>query len=54
MDILTFKASVDREEPPTKLSLELEALWHAAKGNWETAHKIAQRSKSISGAWVHA
>ncbi|MEC8199100.1 MAG: hypothetical protein VX085_06010 [Pseudomonadota bacterium] len=49
-----FQASVEQEMPPDKASLALQALWHAAKGDWETAHKVAQDDKSESGAWVHA
>ncbi|MEC8137891.1 MAG: hypothetical protein VX624_15360 [Pseudomonadota bacterium] len=49
-----FQASVEQEMPPDKASLALQALWHAAKGDWETAHKVAQGDKSESGAWVHA
>ncbi|MEC7300969.1 MAG: hypothetical protein VXV97_00165 [Pseudomonadota bacterium] len=40
--------------PPDKAGSALQALWHAAKGDWETAHKVAQGDKSESGAWVHA
>ena len=49
-----FQASVEQDMPPDKAGLALQALWHAAKGDWETAHKVAQDDKSGSGAWVHA
>ncbi|HUR32989.1 MAG TPA: hypothetical protein VM032_04285 [Vicinamibacterales bacterium] len=30
------------------------ALWHAARGNWEEAHRLAQDVDTPDGAWVHA
>ena len=57
MSIMTldaFKASVERDIPPETVGLALQALWHAAKGDWETAHKVAQDDKTELGAWVHA
>jgi hypothetical protein len=54
MDFATFQASVEEETPPVKAGLALQALWHAAKGDWETAHFKAQEDKTTSGAWVHA
>jgi hypothetical protein len=32
----------------------LAALWWAAKGNWDKAHKIAQDVETVDAAWVHA
>jgi hypothetical protein len=32
----------------------LRALWWAAKGNWDAAHKIAQDEDDKDSAWVHA
>ena len=54
MDITDFQTSVAEDKPPEKASLALQALWHAAKGDWETAHETAQNDNSVSGAWVHA
>ena len=54
MNVDAFQASVEQDTPPDKAGLALQALWHAAKGDWETAHKVAQNDKSGSGAWVHA
>jgi hypothetical protein len=54
MDIAAFQASVGEEIPPVKAGLALQALWHAAKGDWETAHITAQEDKTVSGSWVHA
>ena len=54
MNFDAFQASVEQDTPPDKAGLALQALWHAAKGDGETAHKVAQDDKSESGAWVHA
>jgi hypothetical protein len=34
--------------------LALEALWHAAKGDWNAAHERAQNQGNRDRAWVHA
>jgi len=54
MDIDAFKKSVAHDAPPVGLSLALQALWQDAKGNWDTAHELAQAQKDETGAWVHA
>ena len=54
MKFTEFKGSVDGDAPPAGLGFALEALWYAAKGDWHKAHKLAQREKSDTGAWVHA
>lgn len=54
MNSAAFQLSIEEASPPKKSNLAIQALWHAAKGNWETAHQLAQSDKSISGAWVHA
>lgn len=40
--------------PPSGLSPEVEALWHAKKGNWHEAHEIAQDIHTPMGSWIHA
>jgi hypothetical protein len=54
MDLQDFKASVQNEEAPAELSTGLQALWHDAKGNWDTAHTLSQDTPDPVGAWVHA
>jgi len=54
MDFEAFKASLAGAAPPAGLSRALAALWHAAKGDWDTAHALAQAEDNLSGAWVHA
>lgn len=40
--------------PPQGLDTALQALWHAAKGEWDKAHELAQSREDATGAWVHA
>jgi hypothetical protein len=54
MDFEAFRASLTEATPPAGQPPLLAALWHAAKGNWDTAHGIAQNDGSAEGAWVHA
>jgi hypothetical protein len=54
MNYADFKRSLSEKVPPAELSLPLDALWHAAKGDWEAAHERAQRQHDAAGAWVHA
>lgn len=32
----------------------MHALWHDARGDWDEAHRLAQRDDDRGGAWVHA
>ena len=43
MDPATFYASLSSDRAPPDLTPPLVALWHAARGEWDTAHGIAQR-----------
>jgi hypothetical protein len=49
-----FKASLSGAAPAPDLGAPLAALWWAAKGNWDEAHKIAQDQHTADAAWVHA
>ena len=49
-----FKASVSGAAPAPGLDAPLAALWWAAKGNWDEAHKIVQNEDTADAAWVHA
>ncbi len=40
--------------PGAGLPPPLAALWWAAKGNWDAAHKIVQDESDANSAWVHA
>jgi hypothetical protein len=48
-----LKASVSAAAPPAGLAPTVQALWWAAKGDWEKAHKIVQDDESREAAWVH-
>jgi hypothetical protein len=54
MDRQPFIDSLSDATPPSGLSLALQALWHDAKGDWDTAHERAQEQENREGAWVHA
>ncbi len=55
MDLSLFKASLDQPAPPPDLARPLVALWHAAKGEWDAAHKLAQADEGDPRHdWVHA
>jgi len=47
-------ASASQAAPPADLPPAVQALWWAAKGDWEKAHKIVQDDESAEAAWVHA
>jgi len=49
-----FRASLGAAAPARELAPPLAALWWAAKGNWDAAHKIVQDEESADAAWVHA
>ena len=54
MTIESFKSSLSSGQPPAGVSKLLKALWYDAKGDWHTAHEIAQDIESPDGSWVHA
>lgn len=37
-----FQTTLQDSQPPAGASPLLTALWHAARGNWDAAHDIAQ------------
>lgn len=54
MTLVEFKQSVQQSAPPSTLSILLLALWHDAKGQWDTAHQLAQEVETSQGCWIHA
>lgn len=42
MNLSSFKDSLKYAAPPTGIHELLKALWYDAKGDWESAHQIAQ------------
>jgi hypothetical protein len=53
-NVADFLDSLKTTAPPTAAALLLRAVWHGLRGEWETAHQIAQDDTSAEGAWVHA
>jgi hypothetical protein len=49
-----FRASLAKAAPAPDLGPPLAALWWAAKGDWDQAHKIVQDENTSEAAWVHA
>jgi hypothetical protein len=49
-----FTSSIAEAAPPANLAPPLAALWWAAKGDWDKAHKLAQDDEGGNAAWVHA
>ena len=47
-------SAINEPAPPSEVSETLKALWWERRGDWETAHKIAQEIPSRDGSWVHA
>jgi hypothetical protein len=54
VNMAEFRASLSGATPAPGLDAPLAALWWAAKGNWDQAHKIAQDVETVDTAWVHA
>lgn len=49
-----FTASLATSEPPPGLDTPLLALWHAARGDWTSAHDLANALEEPAVMWVHA
>lgn len=54
MNFTDFEASLSSDAPPAGLNPTLEAMWRAAKDDWDGAHKLVQSDESAEAAWVHA
>ena len=54
MNFAAFKASTSKSAPPGGLAPAVQALWWAAKGDWDKAHKIVMEEEGAEAAWVHA
>ena len=54
MTIDEIRSTLRNAAPSEGLSEPLRALWHDARGDWDTAHRIAQEVEDETGAWVHA
>jgi hypothetical protein len=47
MTIQKFKETLKNKFPPQGVSETVEALWHDARGDWESAHNIAQSQEGV-------
>jgi hypothetical protein len=54
VNMADFKASLANAAPAPGLAPPLAALWWAAKGDWDAAHKIVMNEDTKDAAWVHA
>jgi len=49
-----FIDSLDRPSCPGGMDPCLQALWHDARGEWDTAHEIVQAISGRTAARIHA
>ena len=49
-----YLASIKNAQPSSELSATLRSLWWDKKGDWNTAHAIAQEISTTQGSAVHA
>ena len=54
MNFAEFTSSIEKQAPPRHLAPPVQALWWAAKGDWDKAHKIVMEEEGADAAWVHA
>ena len=54
MSAVDFRASLSGAAPAPGLAPPLAAMWWAAKGQWDQAHKIVMNEETAEAAWVHA
>lgn len=54
MNLQAFNRSLSESAPPSGLTIPLQALWHDAKGDWDTAHALVQNNQDTHSCWVHA
>ncbi|GAB3661312.1 hypothetical protein GCM10028791_35750 [Echinicola sediminis] len=49
-----FKNSLQQNQPPKGISIQLTSLWYDGKGNWEHAHDLVNDLMDEDSAYVHA
>ncbi len=54
MTLEEFIHSLESRDASPRLPAPLRALWHEARGDWDSAHKIVQGEDTAEAAWVHA
>jgi hypothetical protein len=53
MTMPQFMRTLSNSAPP-QVSPALVALWHDARGDWQSAHNVAQDIDDATGSWIHA
>jgi hypothetical protein len=53
MTLDEFRATLSSDASPA-VAPALVALWYDARGDWDTAHEMANGVEDKTGAWVHA
>jgi hypothetical protein len=55
MDLIAFKSTLKENQVPKNLPILVQALWYDGKGDWESAHNIAQTKEgTLSYDQLHA
>jgi hypothetical protein len=54
MTLSEFKNTFAQSKPMENWKPLLRALWFDGKGDWESAHDIAQDIHTVDGSWIHA
>ncbi len=54
MTLEEFKKLIEEQKCPESLPRLLQAMWHAKKGHWDTAHELVQEASDADSAWIHA
>jgi len=54
MTVDEFRSTAAAGIRPEGMTPALQALWEDARGNWSSAHDLAQNIDGKTGAWVHA
>jgi hypothetical protein len=54
MTPVAFERSLSQATPPSACSPALQAMWWAAKDDWNAAHEIVVKHDGAECAWVHA
>lgn len=54
MTIQEFKNSLTENFPSKSLSVQIEALWWDAKGDWKQAHDLIDHLEDAVSAHIHA
>ena len=54
MGLPEFRCTLSGSAPPAGCAPALAALWWAAKGDWNQAHRLVMELSGKDAAWVHA